>query len=62
MKKNQIVATQIAKLWLEEFPLISAELKARKQRVKELETEIDGYILDKLATWDAEDKLKLSTI
>ena len=61
-KKNQIVATQIAKLELEEFPLISAEIRARKQRLKELNTEIDGYILDKLATCDAEDKLKLSTI
>ncbi|XVF77924.1 hypothetical protein PTKIN_Ptkin14bG0087100 [Pterospermum kingtungense] len=59
---KQIVATQIAELGLEDFPLIFAEIRARNQWLKELNSEIDGYILDKLATWEVEDKLKLLTI
>ncbi|XWS10633.1 hypothetical protein CRYUN_Cryun38cG0013200 [Craigia yunnanensis] len=50
-KKKHIVATQIAKLGLEEFPLMFAEIRATNLRLKELISEIDGYILDKLATW-----------
>ncbi|XWS10385.1 hypothetical protein CRYUN_Cryun39dG0073200 [Craigia yunnanensis] len=61
-RKNHIVAIQIANLGLEEFPLIFAQIRARNRRQRELNTEIDGYVLDKLVTWDAEDKLKLSTI
>ncbi|XWS10387.1 hypothetical protein CRYUN_Cryun39dG0073300 [Craigia yunnanensis] len=49
-------------LGLEEFALIFDQIRARNRRQRELNTEIDGYVLDKLATWDAEDKLKLSTI
>ncbi|XVE98941.1 hypothetical protein REPUB_Repub03eG0152600 [Reevesia pubescens] len=55
-KKKQMVASQIAKLGLEEFPLIFAEIRARNQQLKDLNCEINAYIIRTIKTWDAEDK------
>ena len=54
MKKNQILATQIAKLGLEEFSVMFSKIRETNRQLKELNSQINGYILDKLAIWDAE--------
>ncbi|KAK6231077.1 hypothetical protein QUC31_002595 [Theobroma cacao] len=61
-KVKQVVATQMAKLGLEAFPLIFAEIKESNRRLKHLNSKIDGYVLDKLAAWDAEDELRRLSI
>ncbi|XVE53445.1 hypothetical protein DITRI_Ditri03aG0003600 [Diplodiscus trichospermus] len=55
-KKKQIVTTKIDKLGLEEFQFIFSEIRERNRQLKELISEINAVILDKLAIWDAEDK------
>ncbi|XP_022751616.1 uncharacterized protein LOC111300247 [Durio zibethinus] len=55
-KKNQMEITQIAKLGLEEFPIMFSEIRERNRLLEELNSKINRYILDKLSTWDAEDK------
>ncbi|XVF77927.1 hypothetical protein PTKIN_Ptkin14bG0087300 [Pterospermum kingtungense] len=51
-KKKSIVSNQIAKLGLEEFPLLFAEVRASHLQLKELITMINEYILYMLAKWD----------
>ncbi|KAK8691420.1 hypothetical protein V6N13_074931 [Hibiscus sabdariffa] len=53
-KRKQTAATLIAKLGLEEFPLMFSEARARNQRLQEFNSAVDSYILDKLKTWDDE--------
>ncbi|XVE74329.1 hypothetical protein DITRI_Ditri12bG0008100 [Diplodiscus trichospermus] len=57
-KKKQRVATLIASLGLAlaQFPLMFDEIRATLRQLKELNSEINGYILDMLSTWDAQDK------
>ncbi|XP_022716595.1 uncharacterized protein LOC111275512 [Durio zibethinus] len=55
-KKKQKLSTHIAKLGLEVFPLIFAEIRESNRQLRELNSVIKAYILDKLAAWDAEDK------
>ncbi|XWS27587.1 hypothetical protein CRYUN_Cryun26dG0129000 [Craigia yunnanensis] len=54
--KKKIVTTLIAKLGLEEFSVIFSEIRETNRQLKELNSQINGYIIDKLAIWDAEDK------
>ncbi|XP_039055435.1 uncharacterized protein LOC120198123 [Hibiscus syriacus] len=55
-KRKQKLGRQIAKLGPEEFPLMFAQVREMGQRLRELNTEIDAYILDKLKSWDEGDK------